>query len=466
MRFLFDGQTDTHLPMTYITNFAAVGFSLLLVSFQNSAQTKINQQRKVQLSIAPALGTNGLHPGSFSNYFSFNLTSGYSAQNLFFELGTFSNLNTSGTRGIQLAGLANLTGANAFAGLSKKEVDQKLKTGFNSHLAGAQFSGLTNIVLDEIFGMQVTGGVNLGKNALFGFQLAGVANIIYQYSFGVQVAGLWNVSVASMDGVQLSGLMNYTKGGLYGVQMGPINKAWYTEGKNSFENKNPWGAQLGLINVADRMNGFQVGLVNIGKRSQGTQIGLINIYKRGKVTGTKDGTAIGLLNIGDFGYLTVFTSELFALNYEFATGNEKNRRIKLDSKNVYVENALIYSRSAYQEGAWAMGYGLKKMFFSRSDLPGMGEFRFLSYGIDLQQINFKAGEITKALSLLSRLKVEVGTRLAPKLMNVYLYGGLSYNAYWTDTENTIAPALLRLTERSEKLTMELWPGLFFGVMLH
>lgn len=430
------------------------------------AQEKIQKIRPIQFSVAPSLGTNGLQPGSFTNQFSFNLTSGYSAKNLAFELAGISNLNTNGTRGLQIAGLANITGGNAFAGLSKKEVDQKLKSGFNSHLAGIQLSGLTNVVVDEVFGIQLTGGINLGKNALFGLQVAGVSNIVYKYSFGVQLAGLSNASVSSMDGVQVAALSNRTEGGLFGFQLGAFNHAGSTEGINSFENKNPWGAQLGLFNFAERMNGFQVGLVNWAKRSQGTQIGLINIYKRGGQVNSKDGTAVGLLNIGDLGYLAVYSTELFALNYEFATGNAKNKRIKLSSQNTYWVNSVTYSRSPIYKGAWAMGYGVKKMFFSRSTLPGMMEFRFLSYGIDFQHVSFDSDNLTKSLSLLSRAKIEIGTRLTPKLYNIYIFGGLTYNCFWTDTDRTLAPSFLKWQTNSNNQTLEFWPGFIFGVMIH
>ena len=444
-----------------------VSISLAILVISKAYPQKSGEQIKsFQLSIAPALGTNGLQPGSFTNHFSINLTSGYSAKNLAFELATLSNLNTSGTRGLQFAGLANITGGNAFASLSKKEVDQKLKSGFNSHLAGAQFSGLTNIVVDEIFGLQLTGGINLGKNALFGVQAAGVSNIVYKYSFGVQLAGLSNVSVSSMDGVQVAALANRTEGGLFGFQLGAFNHAGYTEGINSFESKNPWGVQIGLFNFAERMNGFQIRLINRAKQSQGTQIGLINFYRPGKVVGTKDGTAIGLLNFGEVNYGAVYSTDLFAFNYEIATGNRKNGRIKLDSKNVYWVNSLVYSRNAFNHGAWAMGYGMKKMFFSRSDLPGMMEFRFLSYGLDFQHVSFKAGEIIKNLSLLSRLKMEIGTRLAPKLYGVYVFGGLTYNCYWTDSDNTLAPAFLKQQTQHNNQTFEFWPGFILGVTIH
>ena len=431
-----------------------------------TAQEKLVKIRPLQFSIAPSVGTNGLQPGSFTNQFSFNLTSGYSAKNLAFEIAGISNLNTNGTSGLQIAGLANVTGGNAFAGLSKKEANQKLKSGFNSHLSGIQVSGLTNIVVDEVFGLQLTGGINLGKNSMFGTQVAGISNIIYKFSFGLQVAGISNVSVTSMDGVQIAALINRTEGGLYGFQLGAFNHAGSTEGINSFESKNPWGVQLGLFNFAERMNGFQVGLINWAKRSQGTQIGLINIYRQGGQVNSRDGTAFGLLNIGQLGYLSVYSTELFALNYEFATGNAKNKRINLANKNTYWVNSVTYSRSPFSKGAWSMGYGVKKMFFNRSTVPGMMEFRFLSCGMDFQHVSFDSDNLTKSLSLLSRAKVEIGTRLKPKLYGIYIFGGLTYNCFWTDTDRTLAPSLLKWQIENNNQTFEFWPGFVFGVMIH
>ncbi len=439
--------------------------SLIFFVCATSLAQTTERVRPFQLSITPSFGSNGLQPGSYTNHISFNLTSGYSAKNLLFEYATISNLNTNGTRGFQIAGLANITGGNALAGLTKKEVAQKMKSGFNAHLAGAQISGLTNIVVDEIYGFQLTGGFNLGKNAMFGTQIAGISNVVYKFSFGVQLAGLWNASVASMDGVQIAALANTTLGGLFGWQVGAYNHAGSTEGKNSFENNNPWGVQIGLFNFTERMTGFQLGLINRAKRSQGTQIGLINIYKKGTQTNTRDGTAIGLLNIGDFAYFSVYSNELFALNYEFATGNRKNARIKLDSKNVYWVNSITYSSTPYHLGQWGLGYGIKKMFFSRSELPGMMEFRFLSYGLDFQHVSF-SNSLEKSLSLLTRAKLEIGTRLAPKLYGVYLFGAITYNCFWTDTQNRLVPALLKISSKTEEYRLEFWPGFAFGVMLH
>lgn len=440
--------------------------SIIPYSFLLGQREAIIKERPFQVSVLPGLGTNGMQPGSFANKISINLTSGYEASTLFLGVATISNLNTNRTSGLQIAGLANLTGANAFGGLSKRDKDIKLKNGFSSFLSGAQISGLTNIVVDDAHGVQISGGINLVKGAMLGLQIGGVSNIVYKYSFGLQFSGVSNVSVTSMDGVQIAGLSNTTKGGLYGLQLGLLNHSGEMEGKNSPEKVLPTGYQLGLFNVSGRMNGFQIGLINFSKRSQGTQIGLINIYKKGRLPETRDGTAIGLVNVGDLGYASVYANEIFGLNYEIATGNRKNGRMKLDSRNVYLENALIYSRMPFHNGQWGMGYGLKKMFFNRSATPGMAESRFVSYGLDVQHVSYKAGEITKDLSLLSRLKVMAGMRPAPKLYGVNLFVAVSYNAYVTDTGNSLAPSFADFSTHVSQRRIEQWLGYSFGILLH
>lgn len=379
-------------------------------------------------------------------------------------------MNEEKTRGLQIGGLANLTGANAFAGMTEKERDLKIKSGFEANLTGVQISGITNVVINNVFGGQMTGGVNVTKGAIIGYQLAGISNVVNKYSFGVQVAGLWNSSVQSVDGVQIAGLMNYTSGELYGVQISAFNKAGYMEGKNSVPNDKPTGVQIGLMNVAKKMNGFQIGLINFGKRSQGTQIGLINIYRGGKDVGTRDGTAIGLINVGDGIHVAMYADELFFTNYEISTGTRKNRRIKDETTNKYIANSLIFSNTSNgfvsDQKSWAFGYGLKKFYYNRSDVPGMTEFRFLSYGFEVMKINYEAKKITNEMSLLVRPKVSIGTRLHPKLRQIYVFCGLTYNFYWSESETGISPGFMESSKKLENKLLKMWPGLSVGIHLH
>ena len=119
--------------------------------------------RTFQVSLVPGLGTNGMHPGGYHNYFSLNLTGGYSASTYLLEVGVLSNFNTEETRGLQIAGLANLTGANAFAGMQRPERAEKTRKGFEANLSGLQISGLSNVVLNNVFRGQVTGGIDVAS---------------------------------------------------------------------------------------------------------------------------------------------------------------------------------------------------------------------------------------------------------------------------------------------------------------
>lgn len=419
-----------------------------------------------QVSLLPGISTNGMHPGGYHNYFSLNLTSGYAASTRLFGLSVISSSDEESTSGLHVAGLANLTGVNAFAGMQKKEQDEKVRKGFEANLAGIQISGLSNVVLNNVFGGQITGGVNVSKGALQGLQLAGLGNIVYKYSFALQLAGLWNISFESMDGVQVSSLANFTRGGLFGFQVGLYNRAGFIEGRNSYENDDPTALQAGLFNQAGKMNGFQVGLVNIAGTMQGTQIGLINIYRNGKQAGTRDGTAIGLLNFGNSGYASLYANELFFTNIELATGNSKNGRITSSQRNIYILNALIYANDPGfldNEGRWAFGYGLKKFYFNRSSAPGMNNFRFLSFGMDALHLNHEEGKLTRELSLLLRPKVSFGTRLHPKLKSIYIFGGISYNLYLSDSEYELAPEFLETSSRLGDRMLDMWPGFSAGV---
>lgn len=365
-----------------------------------------------------------------------------------------------------MAGVANITGGNWLAAMTKADRDEKIKSGFTPYLSGAQVAGLTNVVMGDAYGLQVSGGANVNRGALIGFQMAGAANVVYKYSLGVQVAGLFNVAVESSSGMHVAGVSNYTQGQMAGIQFGALNQAGVIFGKQSQDNGQPTGWQVGLVNIAGKMNGFQFGLVNIADRSQGLQIGLVNIYKGGKEANTKDGTAIGLINIGDLVYASVYTNELFAFNYEVGTGNRKNGRIKSRGFNSYFVNALIFSHAAHNEQRWAMGYGFKHMFFNRSTTPGMAESKFWSYGLDVQHVNEEKGKLTQRLNLLSRANVMAGTRIFPKLPGINFFATLSFNAYLTDTKRTLAAGILEGSETVNDWKLEYWPGLAAGILLH
>jgi hypothetical protein len=438
---------------------------LCFVHFICLGQKKKPDENVVQVSLLPGISTNGLDPGTYINTISINLTSGYSKGTMLFEFAAISNANEEKTQGLQIAGLGNITGINVFKGLKQKEKDSKMRSGFEANLTGLQLSGLANVVINNVFGGQLSGGVNVSKGALIGFQISGIGNYVHKFSFGLQLAGLFNSSVQSINGVQVAALSNYTDGGLYGLQLSIFNRADVMEGVNSFNNDEPSAIQIGLVNKANKMNGFQFGLINIAKRSQGTQIGLINIYKKGKDINTRDGTSIGLINWGDFGYLAAYSSDLFIQNYELATGTYyKNARMKDERFGKTIQNSLIYSRSSWgNQTMWGVGYGIKKMYFNRSEVAGMTAFRFFGYGIDLIHVNHQPS-FEKNLSLLTKAKILVGTRLSPKIHSVYIFCDASLNYYQNSSGKGIS-SIWSSEKRTSENVKKWWPGFSLGVML-
>ncbi len=451
------------------TRFKALLLLLCSATITLGQQKPVYQFKVLQFSMAPGLGSNGLHPGGYVNGFSFNLTSGYSAANHVLEVGGISNLNTEYTKGLQVAGIFNLTGGNAFAGMNLKEAKKKINSGFEANLEGLQVSGVANVVITNVFGGQMTGGVNYIKGGIFGIQTAGLANVVEKYGFGVQLAGAYNSVVGSFDGVQLATLLNYTGARLQGLQLGGFNQVRNIEGRNSFSFSGYSAVQLGLVNRARKMNGLQIGLVNFGGAMQGTQIGLINFYHGGKEANTKDGTSIGLLNIGHTTEVLVYADELFFTNYQLSTGTLKNGR-KLDAvKWIHIQNAIIFGYNPDllrpDNTQWALGYGLYKKIFNRSITPGMNQFRFISGGLEFLHYN-EGSDLNEKLNLISRLKASAGTRLHPKLQNIYVFGGLSYSMLISRTPVDVRPGFLNDAHVSADIARQRWAGGHVGIMIH
>lgn len=96
----------------------------------------------------------------------------------------------------------------------------------------------------------------------------------------------------------------------------------------------------------------------------------------------------------------------------------------------------------------------------------MGEFRFLTYGIELLHINHEAKSITRELSLLVRPKVQVGTRLHPKLHTIYVFAAVTYNVYVSKSDTGIGPSFMESSTTVNGRFLEMWPGLSAGIQLH
>ena len=456
---------------------------LLLVAFTSvhaQIQKKIRSYDKgFQLSLFPGISTNGIYSGSYFNAVSINLFGGLSAGNRILEIGTISNVNLKKSTGIQLAGLANIVGTNAFLNLSVSEERELInKEDFESNFQGIQAAGFLNYVRDHAGGIQLAGLLNVVGGDLKGVQIAGIGNSSGNgtngYSKGFQLAGFYNISKESIAGFQISGLFNYTDGELSGTQLSLINKARVMKGNHTRPPTRSRSLQLGLFNFSREMDGIQFGLINFGGAALGTQIGLINFFKRYP---TKEDvpkvTPIGLLNFGSVGSVFRVTyNELFPLNAEYTTGNNRNGTLT-QSGMPFAANNVIYNQNALIAGynpsqkTWGFGYGFEKILHNKSSMnpkDPRNRIRMMSYGLRVVRLN-REMNLDKKFNLVSRLHAEYGRRVKGR----YVFVGAALNYFLHNrevemSEYRIQSAIISTGNLFNKKA-ELWPGYSVGFQL-
>jgi hypothetical protein len=306
--------------------------------------------RDISISFLPFIGSNGDLSGNVINNYSINIFGGYSRGTKQIELGFFVNIDREDVSFLQIAGLGNMVGGDAY---------------------GVQASGLFNINGGESKLAQLTGGCNINFNDFT----------------GVQVSGLGNVNLESIDGVQVAGLTNFSKGISRGVQIAGIN---------NFQGEHYIGSQIaGITNfAASNITGSQIsGIFNYGKKIHGTQIGLFNFAD------SLGGVPIGLISFVNHGYhkLEVSADEVFYTNLAFRTGVEKFYNI--------ITAGIKPVPTPDNKPVWSFGYGI-------GTAPRLS--RWMNLNIDLTAQHVNNGAFTDQLSLLNKLHVGFDFRLARK----------------------------------------------------
>ncbi|MDN5200145.1 DUF4974 domain-containing protein [Fulvivirgaceae bacterium BMA10] len=418
-----------------------------------------SKRRKLQVSLVPGIGTNGMGSRKYINTISLNIFSGYSRGSGFLEIGGLSNFSTDDVHGIQLAGFSNVVGGDDLYDLTNKEIKEISRRGYHHNMRGFQASGLVNIVRGNAWGWQASAGSNVLFNSMKGFQTAGVTNVAYEYASGVQISGIWNIVGKSTTGVQLAGISNFsadevtgvqitaflniTKKRLNGGQIGAFNFAGNIEGKHSRLSSPNTGMQLGFFNYTKRnMDGLQIGLVNWVSNMNGVQFGLIN-WSNGEQR-----FPIGLLNISSDtrGYFRTYTSELFLFNTELGTGSE------------HVVNSISYSRNfstQEDEPIWGLGYAFGREKYGRGI--------FINYDLQLMHINYESG-FTESLSLLVRPRLFFGVNpfIRTSIKNFYVFTGVAWNTYFSKKDLRIPLEKLQLSNQNDP---NMWMGFMFGAQL-
>ena len=344
----------------------------------------IAQERKLryrdksfQFSLLPGIGTNGLESGHFFNHVAINLTSGVSAGSYYFNLSLISSMTLRSVSGLQISGLANIVGGNAYVNLTQWEEREIRRSKNAPKLQGIQVSGFMNFVRTNAVGIQLTGGFNINEAYTQAFQFAGLGNEVGHNFDGMQIGGLFNRVNRTTTGMQVSLGFNQTRWELKGMQIGMINTVKKSSGGVRKAGVPGKGVQIGLINRAKNMDGFQIGLINFGGRAQGTRIGLINKYKVGPFKGAvidNYGTPIALFNIGSRGSHTrIYSDDLFLSSIEYTTGNCLNcsftqSSMPLDGRFMIMnQNALILAYNPTDafgtDRRIGIGYGFERLFY-------------------------------------------------------------------------------------------------------
>ena len=148
--------------MTLNLHLKSIILCLVAISFTAHSQVKkLREYESVfQLSLFPGISTNGISSGFYYNQYSLNLFGGLTAGNRNFEIGLITNSHFKSSTGIQLAGFANIIGANAFVNLTQSEERALIHDGFEVNNKGIQIAGMVNYVLNHASGIQFAGGFN------------------------------------------------------------------------------------------------------------------------------------------------------------------------------------------------------------------------------------------------------------------------------------------------------------------
>jgi hypothetical protein len=246
-------NTSTDTAKTSVKNLTAFNKVLIadidkgLQSFSNTIKTSDLYQHAtsfldtlklsnipVQVSFTPGLSTHGKQSQHNVSNFSLNILGGRTGGVNGAEIGGLFNINTTYARGVQVAGIFNLTG----------------------YVEGVQVAGIYNYVAGNVSGVQVGGINNMVKGSLNGIQVGGIYNHVNSNVKGIQVAGITNYAKATVNGLQISGIGNIGKE-VKGIQVG------------------------GIFNYAKKLRGLQIGLINVAKESSGYSIGLLNFVPNG-----------------------------------------------------------------------------------------------------------------------------------------------------------------------------------------
>lgn len=316
-------------------------------------------------------------------------------------------------------------------------------TGVSKGLDGVEFSGLGNVVIEDVKGFQMAGFFNIAGGNVRAVQMAGFTNISKGNVKGAQLAGFLNYGTGSAHSGSLAGFANIRNGDLRGSQFsGFINTA---QGANGVQ-------AAGFINVAKDVKGAQIaGFINIARKVNGVQIGIINFAD------SVDGVPIGLFNFVKNGYrkLEFFATETFHTNMAFKFGVPRFYSI------------IAVGAGFQNDFVWGYGYGLGSQFGLTNNWKM--SLDITSYHIieDYNKSSFSEWR-WEDLSFNNTLRLGFDKVLNK---NFTLTFGPTFNVFISDRDksdlgnkSTFAPYHVFNRDYSRS-NIKMWPGIFVGIRL-
>jgi len=400
------------------------------VSAVNMENINDTLYRDFQFSILPFVGSNGELSGNVINDFSVNLFGGYSLGVQKFEMGGFFNAVRGDLEGVQLAGWLN-----GVAGKTRGAQIAGLANVNRGYTSGLQIAGLTNFYWDESNAVATGGLVNYMHRDSRGVKIAGLANVTIGTLQGPAIAGLFNFSEDDSYYANLAGLMNFTGGGIDGVQIG---------GLVNYVNDTIQGTQISLgLNLApQRMYGAQIGLINYANKIKGSQVGFLNIAD------SISGVPVGFLSLVNHGYhkIEVSMDEIFYTNLAFRTGVHKFYNIFTAGAkpDTFEENETI----------WTFGYGL-------GTAPRLSRKFFLN--VDLTANQVVKGNSIEEINLINKLYLGIEFQAARKFaiaIGATLNGQVTDATYegYPDIFTGYKPNIIYENTYSNDINLKMWWG--------
>ncbi len=334
-----------------------------------SENIPVIEERFMQVSFLPFIGSNHVVSGLLTNRLSLNILAGYSEGVRGFELGGLFNIDRNNVKGIQIGGLGNIVGKDTrgiqVAGLFNVN---------GGSLDGLQVAGLSNLVMDTIRGVQLAGFVNALRGAMYGPQISGFANFTSQNVDGAQISGFTNIALKDVRAGQVSGFANYAK------NVGGVQAAGFA---NIVSGTNNGIQAAGFMNFAREVNGYQLSVFNFSDTvSSGVPVGFLSFVRKGYHT------------------VEFSTDEFFRANMAFKTGVRKFYNIlSAGVSEEWLEAGYGIGSQLRFSDKWKMSFDLTSSYVLDKARPAENSYMHFKFSPKLDFKVFKYLTLTAGPSL-------------------------------------------------------------------